>query len=204
MALRQAIWVSIYRKEFVRMASTICITDQNGDKIWYLADTKIIHREDGPAIERKSGDRVWYWHGKLHRDGAPAVENADGTLKWYLHGRLHRLDGPAIIYANGAKEWYFNGELHRLGGPAIEHPDGSGVYFVHGKRHRANGPAVFSRSGAGDAWWLEGERVTRETVVEYLEKSIVDAFTGHARKAAIPAPEPARFRPKAGKKCKVI
>jgi len=68
------------------MNKSICKTDADGDKRWYL-DGKL-HRADGPAIE--------------------AVEYADGYKAWFLDGKLHRADGPAIEYTNGDKIWYLD------------------------------------------------------------------------------------------------
>lgn len=44
----------------------------------------------------------------LHREDGPAVENADGYKAWWLNGLRHRTDGPAIEYSNGNKEWYLD------------------------------------------------------------------------------------------------
>lgn len=61
--------------------------DEDGDKFYYLdREMKIVHREDGPAIEFASGDRSWALNGKRHREDGPAVEWANGTKSWYLNG----------------------------------------------------------------------------------------------------------------------
>ena len=85
--------------------------DEDGAKLYY-ADRKmtIRHREDGPAIERADGYKVWYINGKRHREDGPAVEGFNGYKEWYLNGKLHREDGPAIERADGSKEWYINGK----------------------------------------------------------------------------------------------
>jgi hypothetical protein len=44
------------------------------------------HREDGPAFEYTSGDKLWYRNGKRHRETGPAIERADGSKSWYLNG----------------------------------------------------------------------------------------------------------------------
>ena len=65
-----------------------CKISPNGTKHWFLNDEfGEMHREDGPAIERANGDKMWF-----------------------LNGEVHREDGPAFDYANGAKEWFLNGE----------------------------------------------------------------------------------------------
>jgi len=88
------------------------------DKLYYKDGTtsdktifsKVLHREDGPAVEYASGSRDWYLNGKLHREDGPAVELADGSKAWWLNGKLHREDGPAIEYADGFKGWHLNDE----------------------------------------------------------------------------------------------
>ena len=79
-----------------------------GVKEWRLHG--IMHREDGPAVERANGDKFWYHHGALHREDAPAAEYADGGKEWFLHGIMHREDGPAVEYDNGDKAWYLHGK----------------------------------------------------------------------------------------------
>ena len=45
-----------------------------------------LHREDGPAVGRSDGSRMWYLDGKRHREDGPAVERSDGTRFWYRNG----------------------------------------------------------------------------------------------------------------------
>jgi len=52
-----------------------CETDSNGTVRWYLNDK--FHREDGPAIERVSGEKWWCLNGERHRTDGPAIENAN-------------------------------------------------------------------------------------------------------------------------------
>ncbi len=72
----------------MRIHFTVCTTDENGDREWYLHGK--IHREDGPAYESVGGTRSWWLHGKRHRDDGPAVEWASGDRLWYLHGNHYR------------------------------------------------------------------------------------------------------------------
>jgi len=44
-------------------------------------------REDGPAVERADGDKLWYRNGQLHRDDGPALEGGDGRKEWYRDGK---------------------------------------------------------------------------------------------------------------------
>jgi len=64
------------------LKKSICKTDSNGDKHWYLDDKR--HRTDGPAIELANGDKRWYLDGKRHRTDGPAMEYANGDKVWYL------------------------------------------------------------------------------------------------------------------------
>ena len=63
---------------------SICTTNANGDKYWYL--NGVLHRTDGPAIERSNGTKIWYLNDKLHRVDGPAIEWADGDKAWFLNG----------------------------------------------------------------------------------------------------------------------
>ena len=69
-----------------------------------------LHREDGPAIEFKTGSKYWYINGKCHRENGPAVECANGDKVWWINGKRHREDGPAVEYADGSKEWWIDGK----------------------------------------------------------------------------------------------
>jgi hypothetical protein len=76
----------------------------------------------------------WYKYGLLHREDGPAIEKADGTKEWYLNGKLNRKNGAAIEYPNGVRTWYTNGKLNRRDGPAIEYPSGVGCWYINDKR----------------------------------------------------------------------
>ena len=52
--------------------------------------TKILHREDGPAIEYPSGYKEWRIDNKLHRIDGPAVEYSNGLeLHWYIDDQYY-------------------------------------------------------------------------------------------------------------------
>jgi len=85
--------------------------DEDGDRFYYSdREMKILHRVDGPAIERADGTKEWWINHKLHREDGPAVEYECGYKEWWIDGEVHREDGPAIEYEDGSKEWYLNGE----------------------------------------------------------------------------------------------
>lgn len=83
--------------------------ERDGTKLWYLHG--VLHRDDGPAVERPDGEKWWFQYGKEHRDDGPAIERADGTKQWFRDGKCHREDGPAVEWADGHKDYYLNGEM---------------------------------------------------------------------------------------------
>jgi hypothetical protein len=84
--------------------------DEDDNKFYYKDKAmKILHREDGPAIEYADGYKGWYLNGKRHREDGPAIEGANGYKYWYLNGKRHREDGPAIEFSDGFKVWHLNG-----------------------------------------------------------------------------------------------
>ena len=44
--------------------------DKEGTKRYYV--NKVLHREDGPAVEWYNGSKEWYKNAKLHREDGPA------------------------------------------------------------------------------------------------------------------------------------
>jgi hypothetical protein len=59
-------------------------TDKYGTCRWYNSEG-LLHREQGPAVERDDGYREWYLNGLLHREDGPAIEWNDGTRMWFLN-----------------------------------------------------------------------------------------------------------------------
>ena len=106
--------------------------DDDGFTHWHKdAKCKILHRENGPAIECANGDKWWYQNGDLHRENGPAIEWCNGGKEWYQNDQLHRIDGPAIEWSNGSKQWFQNGQRHRTNGPAIEYSDGRKFWYIN-------------------------------------------------------------------------
>jgi len=83
---------------------------KDGSVLDYCEISKVLHREDGPAVEWADGYKAWWVNNQLHREDGPACEYADGSKCWYINGKVHRLDGPAIEYADGDRYWYINGK----------------------------------------------------------------------------------------------
>ena len=72
-----------------------CETYANGNKYWYL--NGILHREDGPAIERANGTKYWYLNNIEHREDGPAVEFVDGRTSYYINNKhIPQLDNKRI------------------------------------------------------------------------------------------------------------
>ena len=147
--------------------------DSDGSRRWYLND--LLHREDGPALEKADGSQEWYQNNELHRIGGPAVKRVSsffsfgtsssfqvvgnrtrivfhGEEEWWVNGELHREDGPAVIRSDGSTYWYLNNFLHRIGGPAVEQINGVTGWYFRGRRHREDGPAVIGPSSL-EAWY---------------------------------------------------
>jgi hypothetical protein len=68
-----------------------------------------MNKKNGLFVD-DDGNRNWYVNGLLHRSDGPAVERANGSCEWWVNGQLHRSDGPAIEWANGGCEWWVNGQ----------------------------------------------------------------------------------------------
>ena len=49
------------------------------------------------------------WSKVLHRENCPAVECSDGYKAWLINGKRHRENGPAIEFSNGTNRYYLNG-----------------------------------------------------------------------------------------------
>jgi len=59
--------------------------DEYGNKKWYDSDG-LLHREDGPAIKYKNGNKLWFKHGKQHREDGPAIEWISANKLYWLEG----------------------------------------------------------------------------------------------------------------------
>ena len=82
--------------------------DEYGDRKYFNSAGEL-HRDNGPAVEYKSGSRAWFQNGKLHRTSGPAVEWSNDDEEWYQNGLRHREDGPAIISSGVIKCWFLRG-----------------------------------------------------------------------------------------------
>ena len=59
-----------------------------GNTRWYKdAKCKVLHRENGPAVDCTSGHKEWWQNGKLHRTDDPAIVFEDGDNYWYIKGK---------------------------------------------------------------------------------------------------------------------
>ena len=119
--------------------------DKRGS-FWYKND--VLHREDGPAIELKNGNKHWFIEGKRHREDGPALIFFK-TQKYFKEDLLHREDGPAINEGNfgsNIEEWYYKGQRHRLDGPAfINHYNKTKQWYYKGKYIKCSNKEEFNR-----------------------------------------------------------
>lgn len=133
---------------------TFVVTNQYGTFHYKDRARTILHRLDGPAVEKKDGHKEWRQNGKYYRENdLPVIEAGDRKIwlhpdtevrhrddgpaytdnnveMWYQHGKYHRCGGPSIIYPNGHKEWHQSGKLHREDGPAIINHIGDEYYYL--------------------------------------------------------------------------
>ena len=54
--------------------------------------------------------KQFFKNGLWHRDNGPAVEYKNGDKYWCKEGEYHRVDGPAIELNNGIKYWFYEGK----------------------------------------------------------------------------------------------
>ena len=47
----------------------------------------------------------------LHREDGPVIERVNGTKEWFVNGVHHRMDGPAFDSKVGHRVWYVDGEF---------------------------------------------------------------------------------------------
>jgi len=47
---------------------------------------RLVHREDGPAIECNI-IKEWYIEGKRHRENGPAIESINESCRWFLDNK---------------------------------------------------------------------------------------------------------------------
>ena len=142
-----------------------CEIDDDGNKRW-KNERGQYHREDGPAIEYKNGDKIWYKNGNRHREDGPAIEWASGIKEWFVEGKKHRLDGAACEYADGTKEYFLNGnkveeeDLPMNAWPkcSIDSQGNKKWINKNGLYHREekDGPAV-ERIDGNKLWYKNGE-----------------------------------------------
>lgn len=61
------------------------IVETKGCKKYYLND--LLHREDGPAIERSDGINDWYIYGKMK--GMQLRDGNSNTFSYYMDGESY-------------------------------------------------------------------------------------------------------------------
>ena len=63
------------------------VVDNFGTTRWYKdAKCKILHRENGPAVDCTYGHKEWWQNGQRHRIDGPAIERGQrGSKAWYIN-----------------------------------------------------------------------------------------------------------------------
>lgn len=125
----------------------------------YYNELGMPHRDDGPAVIAKWGDKYWLINGDLHREDGPAIMYNDGRKEWWYKGERHNEDGPAIVSPNSLY-WYRHGKIHREDGPAVK-LTGVSIWYNNNDIHRVDGPAI-EYSDGNKSWYLFGEHYSRE------------------------------------------
>lgn len=80
---------------------------KNGHKEYW--ENGLLHRENNlPAVLYADGSKE-YWHrGLCHRDDGPAIDKINGQKIWKSFGKYHCDSGPAIVQAYGRKDYWLN------------------------------------------------------------------------------------------------
>lgn len=137
----------------------------------------LLHREDGPAIEQKGGEKIWCKRGKVFREeDKPAIEGSTNKFWasligeaynkrseelfdiWFEDRQVHRTEKPAVISKTGIKKWFRQGNIHRDDGYAVEYPDGTQLWYQQGLLHRDDGPAeIKTGKHFNESWYKNGE-----------------------------------------------
>ena len=99
-----------------------------------------MNNKDEPTEIDLYGNKYWKNDkGEYHREDGPAIERVEGMKVWYVNGRHHRLDGPARIFPGGnVIEWFINGFFYRLDGPASEYNNPNQQFNNKNKRWYVN------------------------------------------------------------------
>jgi arabinogalactan endo-1,4-beta-galactosidase len=81
-----------------------------------ITDNIIIHCKDGSYREEYDNknfyynEDITYYRGYLvHRENGPSIERGNRDEEWWLNGKKHREGGPAILLDNRYKEWWLSG-----------------------------------------------------------------------------------------------
>ena len=73
--------------------------------MWYLG--RDVCELVGPIVIDANYRKEYWQNGTLHREDGPAVEWKTGRKEWYQHSQRHRENGPAIEWEDGGKSYYF-------------------------------------------------------------------------------------------------
>ena len=72
---------------------------EDGELIKYYKND-LLHREDGPAVEHKNGNALWFIDGKLHNQNGPA-KIISGKESYYLYNKEYSKEDWLLIRLAG-------------------------------------------------------------------------------------------------------
>lgn len=139
----------------------------------YLKKGIIRHREDGPAVVDKQGNKFWWYQNKKHRLDGPAVEYSNGQVEYWIDDSRYITKESYLKKIEELKTMFSPKkpleETGGLGVPVFEEeedvPDDfigccyieeyKGYYWLteFQERHRVDGPAIILDNGHKE-WFL--------------------------------------------------
>ena len=115
--------------------------DEEGNRFYYNESGEL-HNDEGPAIEYKNGDVVYYINGKRNcYDGPAVIKSNNGGFAYYKNDKLDRDNGPALINNSVKEPWCvkieyaIKGKKHNLYGPAAIYNNGHKLYCINGREY---------------------------------------------------------------------
>ena len=85
----------------------------DGSVLVHHDGSKMLHREDGPAVELPARYKLWYIYGKKHRVDGPAFQPLGmGLPRWYIDGE--RLTEEQFEAHPKRQRYLFEQELEKV------------------------------------------------------------------------------------------
>ncbi len=102
---------SVFRTKYWYLGdlqSSVDFITYDGDNCQFLVKGALIHRLDGPAIERINGDKIWVFNGRQHRLEGPALEFENGYQEWWVHGIFQHSMANGVKCKDKQRHFYFH------------------------------------------------------------------------------------------------